>query len=494
MAKQLKLLIIIRFLLSINFSRGIDLHKPEIPVRCSIRDGSCPAEWPCCSPYGVCGSGPTCVGGCNPQYSFREDSCVPSPVLIPYNAIEFSTEGTKLIRIASGNLQKGDAFLKKGARMKEREMELKRNKMIHFSDFLITEDATEANKMLMDYDFIYSGMTQMDPTTSEIQLTMPKRSTGSLVASVRSFLYGKVSVTMKTARSGGVITALVLMSAVGDELDFEFVGSELNQVQTNHYYQGELDFTKMKKHEIKDNTWLNYHNFEIFWTEDKVDWVIDGVVVRTLYKKDTWDPNAKVYKFPDSPMRLEIAIWPGGSEKNEIGTIMWAGGLVDWDNAPDMLEKGYFSANVKGIRIEPSANRHLPRIYHCLTRKSHKDINDLTSRDLSMATFYYNSSRDNRYNENSLEWDCFNDIYLSNSSSSGTDLYYGNKGKQTNSLEKSPNSEYSNENDSEEINVEEWYRRSMMFRPKRQKSSAAHKTKSSTLPLIIFLIISLFIN
>lgn len=494
MAKQLKLLIIIRFLLWINFSRGIDLHKPETPVRCSIRDGSCPAEWPCCSPYGVCGSGPTCIGGCNPQYSFREDSCVPSPVLIPYNAIEFSTEGTKLIRIASGNLQKGDAFLKKGARMKEREMELKRNKMIHFSDFLITEDATEANKMLMDYDFIYSGMTQMDPTTSEIQLTMPKRSTGSLVASVRSFLYGKVSVTMKTARSGGVITALVLMSAVGDELDFEFVGSELNQVQTNHYYQGELDFTKMKKHEIKDNTWLNYHNFEIFWTEDKVDWVIDGVVVRTLYKKDTWDPNAKVYKFPDSPMRLEIAIWPGGSEKNEIGTIMWAGGLVDWDNPPDMLEKGYFSANVKVIRIEPSANRHLPRIYHCLTRKSHKDINDLTSRDLSMATFYYNSSRDNRYNENSLEWDCFNDIYLSNSSSSGTDLYYGNKGKQTNSLEKSPNSEYSNENDSEEINVEEWYRRSMMFRPKRQKSSAAHKTKSSTLPLIIFLIISLFIK
>lgn len=52
-------------------------------------------------------------------------------------------------------------------------------------------------------------------------------------------------------------------------------------------------------------------------------------------------------------MRLEIAIWPGGSEKNEIGTIMWAGGLVDWDNAPDMLEKVIFLLMSKESELNP---------------------------------------------------------------------------------------------------------------------------------------------
>lgn len=457
-------------------------------IKCNAKYGRCPEEWPCCSPYGECGSGPTCVGGCNPQFSLTDQSCLPNPVLVPFNTLSFTSEDKATMRIESSNVHKADPILRTESRLKDKEYELKKHKIIHFTNYLVTADEKEAQKMLMDYNFVHSGMTQIDSNTGDIQLIMPKRSTGSLIATTRSFLYGKISVTMRTARSGGVITALVLMSAVGDELDFEFVGSELNHVQTNHYYQGELDFTKMKKHHIDQDTWGNYHTYEVSWSEEKVEWVVDGQVIRSLYKKDTWDSKLNLYKYPESPMRLEIAIWPGGSEKNEIGTIQWAGGLVDWENSPDMLEKGYFAVNIRDIQIAPSANRHLPKIYHCLAVKSGKDINELQPEDLNKVYFAYNGTRDASYNENSLEWNCLDDLYVPGINSSGID-FMKLREKSLISPANGRAARQSQENTlGDEIDVEEWYRRCMQYKPKRE-SSGCRSSYSSSRKFLITLII-----
>lgn len=44
-------------------------------------------------------------------------------------------------------------------------------------------------------------------------------------------LYGRVSARIKASRVGGSITAFILMSDSGDEIDFEFLGGDANQVQ-----------------------------------------------------------------------------------------------------------------------------------------------------------------------------------------------------------------------------------------------------------------------
>jgi beta-glucanase (GH16 family) len=50
--------------------------------------------------------------------------------------------------------------------------------------------------------------------------------------------YGNVKARFKTSRGAGVITAFILFSDVKDEIDYEFVGTELGDAQTNYYFQG----------------------------------------------------------------------------------------------------------------------------------------------------------------------------------------------------------------------------------------------------------------
>lgn len=351
-----------------------ELYKPLNAIRCSERD-RCPEEWPCCSPYGQCGAGPICLGSCNPRFSFNQSSCAPMPAIVPpaileYNAIpiEESTPSST-------------------------EDRLKDRGLTHFTKYLITADETEADDMLKNIEFTYSGPASIDASSGDILLSMPKRSTGTLLASTRSFLYGDISVRMKTGRSRGVITSVVLISAIGDEIDFEFLGSELKQVQSNYYSRGELVYTNMKELTVSSDTSDNYHVYEIDWDEERVHWMIDETIVRTLYKKDTWDENLKRFRYPQTPMRLELALWPGGAENNHPGTIEWAGGLVDWDNSSDIVTKGQFTAQVEDIFLTPYENRYVPDMSDCLNTEN-------------KIAYEYISKPGTTFNETSLGWYC----------------------------------------------------------------------------------------
>jgi beta-glucanase (GH16 family) len=67
---------------------------------------------------------------------------------------------------------------------------------------------------------------------------MPPNSVGTLLASTHYVWYGKITAKLKTSRGAGVVTAFILLSDVKDEIDFEFVGVELDTAQTNFYFQG----------------------------------------------------------------------------------------------------------------------------------------------------------------------------------------------------------------------------------------------------------------
>ena len=67
---------------------------------------------------------------------------------------------------------------------------------------------------------------------------MAKGTVGTLLASTSYVWYGKISATMKSSRGQGVVTAFILLSDVKDEIDFEFIGVALDDVQSNYYWQG----------------------------------------------------------------------------------------------------------------------------------------------------------------------------------------------------------------------------------------------------------------
>lgn len=72
----------------------------------------------------------------------------------------------------------------------------------------------------------------------QVLLTMAPDSVGTLLASAAYVWYGKISATLKSSRGAGVVTAFILLSDVKDEIDYEFVGVELENAQSNYYAQG----------------------------------------------------------------------------------------------------------------------------------------------------------------------------------------------------------------------------------------------------------------
>lgn len=72
-------------------------------------------------------------------------------------------------------------------------------------------------------------------------LTMPKGSTGTVLSSTSYMWYGNVKARMKTARGRGVISGFILFSDIQDEIDYEWIGVDLETAQTNFYFQGVTD-------------------------------------------------------------------------------------------------------------------------------------------------------------------------------------------------------------------------------------------------------------
>ena len=64
---------------------------------------------------------------------------------------------------------------------------------------------------------------------------------GTLLASTHYMWYGNVQAKFKTSRGQGVVTAFILLSDVKDEIDYEFVGADLEVAQSNFYNQGTTD-------------------------------------------------------------------------------------------------------------------------------------------------------------------------------------------------------------------------------------------------------------
>ncbi|EMR72607.1 putative glycoside hydrolase family 16 protein [Eutypa lata UCREL1] len=275
----------------------------DIPT-CSLTN-KCPEETPCCSQYGQCGVGAYCLGGCDPRMSFSLDACVPAPVCEDRSMTMDSTDS-----------------------------------LANVKDYL--GDASKADWAVQGETVEHDG---------GVLLTMAPNTVGTVMASTVYMWYGNVKARMKTGRGRGVVTAFILFSDVKDEIDYEWVGVDLEVAQTNYYFQGIPDYTHSGNITDLSDTFAEYHDYEINWTPDEIQWLVDGEVGRTVKKSDTWNKTANQWDYPQTPSRVQISIWPGGADTNAEGTISWAGGEIDWDS-DDIKRDGYYYAAVSQVDIE----------------------------------------------------------------------------------------------------------------------------------------------
>lgn len=186
---------------------------------------------------------------------------------------------------------------------------------------------------------------------NNVILTMPPNSVGTVLASTVYMWYGTVKARMKTSKDAGVVTAFILLSDVKDEIDYEWVGTELDIAQTNFYFQGIPNYHNSGNITGVSNTNTEWHDYEIRWTPEKIEWYLDGKLRRTQLKSETWNSTANQWDYPQTPARVQLSIWPGGAASNGKGTIDWAGGPIDWDSDTIKTDK-YYYASVGEVSIE----------------------------------------------------------------------------------------------------------------------------------------------
>ncbi|KAJ9063362.1 putative glycosidase CRH2 [Entomophthora muscae] len=266
---------------------------------CNVSPGMCSQDFPCCSKYGFCGSTPQhCGSGCNATSSFSKTSCRDSKIGCQKRVYNMTTST------------------------------------------IVTGGHSE------DADFVAAG--DYEVRDGAVILKMSKSGTGSSLHSTRYLTYGRISADIKTSRTGGVVSSFILQSEDKDEIDVEWVGYSLNEVQTNWFKRGifpEWPATDGGRHPT-DNSWAKFHTYTIDWSPRRIQWFIDG---RLLRQQDTNDPS----RFPSSPSRIGVGIWDGSAGAD--GTRQWAGGYVDF-NSEDMRTQGYFDVQVKNIVTECSTD------------------------------------------------------------------------------------------------------------------------------------------
>lgn len=134
------------------------------------------------------------------------------------------------------------------------------------------------------------------------------------IASKFYIMFGKLEVTMRAAPGGGVVSSLVLQSDNLDEIDWEWVGAVPGEAQSNYFGKGNTEtYDRGAVHPVASQD--GWHTYGIDWTKDKIDWIIDGKIVRTLLY--TQNPNF----FPQTPCNVRIGSWAAGDPGNAEGTI-----------------------------------------------------------------------------------------------------------------------------------------------------------------------------
>ncbi|KAK5008316.1 transglycosylase, partial [Cryomyces antarcticus] len=141
-------------------------------------------------------------------------------------------------------------------------------------------------------------------------------------------MFGKVEITMRAAPGAGIVSSCVLQSDDLDEIDWEWLGAQDNQVQSNFFGKGQTTTYNRGAVHAVTGTQDGFHTYTIDWTANQIVWQIDGTTVRVL------QPNAANGQYPQTPMQLKIGAWSGGDYSNQPGTIAWAQGPTDYSRGP----------------------------------------------------------------------------------------------------------------------------------------------------------------
>lgn len=185
------------------------------------------------------------------------------------------------------------------------------------------------------YDFTQGPSSDWTPTgnptygSDGVAFTVAQQGDAPLIQSNWYIMFGKVEYEIQAAPGTGIVSSAVLLSDDLDEIDWEWLGGDDTQVQTNYFGKGDTSTYNRATWAANPGNHNGFHTYTIEWTSSQIVWQVDGQTVRVLTPA-TSDPN----QYPQTPMMVKVGVWAGGDPSNPPGTIQWAGGVTNYADGP----------------------------------------------------------------------------------------------------------------------------------------------------------------
>ena len=169
--------------------------------------------------------------------------------------------------------------------------------------------------------------------------TVAKQGDSPKITSKWYIMFGQVDIELQAAPGTGIVSSFFLQSDDLDEIDWEWLGGDNAQAQSNYFGKGDGTTSGRGAFHADPGNHDGFQKYTIIWTSAQITWQINGQTVRTLI------PDNANNQYPQTPMAIKIGVWAGGDPNNAQGTISWAGGETDYT-------KGPYTMKVKSLKVQ----------------------------------------------------------------------------------------------------------------------------------------------
>ncbi|EDN10126.1 predicted protein [Histoplasma mississippiense (nom. inval.)] len=137
-------------------------------------------------------------------------------------------------------------------------------------------------------------------------LAVAKQGDAPTLVSKFYIMFGHVDFVIKAAPGRGIVSSAVLQSDDLDEIDWEWLGVDNAQVQTNYFGKNQQGTFDRGQFHANPGNQDGFHTYSIDWNSDRLIWQIDGQTVRTLTAASAGA------SYPQTPMQIKAGVWAGG--------------------------------------------------------------------------------------------------------------------------------------------------------------------------------------
>ncbi|KAI3985458.1 hypothetical protein MKX01_033772 [Papaver californicum] len=159
----------------------------------------------------------------------------------------------------------------------------------------------------------------METETNEISVVFDERC-GSNWRSKAEYRYGAFGTKIKcpTGETTGLNFNFRIASPMHyrpiHSIGFNFLGNAKRSIRTNAYVTA-TDNSREQVHELDFDCSEGFHDYEIKWSKDLIEWLVDGEVIRRYAREENTN------KFPKKVMSLRGMVW----NASRVQAGKWAG-------------------------------------------------------------------------------------------------------------------------------------------------------------------------